>query len=154
MRVFLVAAVLGVAAMRMACAALLPDGGVTAQDVARVLQAKGFQAEITTDKQGDPLVRSNSGGAKFAVYFYECGGKARCTSIQFSAGFSGTGLTPDKVADWNRTKRFGRVYLDKDRDPWIEMDVDLERGATTEAIVNELERRTSVMGSFMRYIGR
>ena len=156
MRGFSIAAVLGVALVQasVASAAPLPDGGVTAQDVARVLQSKGFQAEVTTDKQGDPLVRSNSGGAKFGVYFYECKGRQRCPSIQFSAGFASTGITPQKVAEWNRSKRFGRVYLDKEDDPWVEMDIDVEHGANTEAVANDLDRWTSVMGEFMRYIGR
>ena len=137
-----------------ASAAPLPDGGVTAPEVARVLQSKGFQAEVTTDKQGDPLVRSSSGGSKFGVYFYECKGQQRCPSIQFSAGFAGTGITAAKVAEWNHSNRFGRAYQDKDNDPWVEMDVDVEHGAHTEALANDLERWIAVMGAFMRYIGR
>jgi len=136
-----------------ASAAPLPDGGVTAPEVARVLQSKGFQAEVTTDKRGEPLVQSSSGGAKFGVYFYECKGQ-RCSSIQFSSGFSGTGITAAKIAEWNRTKRFGRAYQDDEKDPWVEMDVDVEHGANTDALANDLDRWIAVMGEFMRYIGR
>jgi hypothetical protein len=156
MRGFKIAAILATTLVQapLALAAPLPDGGVTAAEIARILQSKGFQAEIGTDKQGDPLVRSTSGGAKFGVYFYECHDQPRCESIQFSAGFTKTGVGADKVAEWNRTKRFGRAYMDSEADPWVEMDVDVEHGATTEAIANDLDRWVHVMGEFMRYIGR
>jgi hypothetical protein len=137
----------------LASAAPLADGGVTAQEVAQVLQSKGFQAEIKTEKSGDPMVLSSSGGATFVILFYECRSRPRCASIQFSAAFPRTGLTAEKVAEWNRTKRFGKAWQDKDLDPWVEMDVDVEHGATTEAIASDLDRWASVLGSFARFCG-
>ena len=138
-----------------AWAGSLPDGGITVQEVARSMQAKGFQTDITTDRDGDPLIKSMLEGAKFSVYFYECGGKPRCKSIQFAAGFAMNGrLESSKVADWNRTKRFGRVYQDNENDPWVEMDMDIEHGATTEAMTNNIDRWVVVMNEFRKYIGR
>jgi hypothetical protein len=135
-----------------ALAAPIPDGGVTAAEVSAALQAKGFQAEVTADKQGDPLIRSASGGSRFGVYFYDCHGSPRCGSIQFSAAFSGKGMDLGKIAEWNRTKRFGRAYIDDDSDPWVEMDMDVEHGATTDALTNDLERWVAVMGKFGQFI--
>ena len=133
----------------------LPDGGVTVQEVARSLQDKGFQTEITTDKDGDPLIKSLLEGAKFSVYFYECGGNPRCKSIQFAAGFAMNGkMQASRVAQWNRTKRFGRVYQDDENDPWVEMDMDMEHGATTEAMTNNVDRWVVVLNEFRKYIGR
>ncbi len=137
-----------------AIAAPLPDGGVTAKDVARVMEAKDFQAEIATDKDGDPLIRSSSKDMKFGVFFYGCHSKPRCDSIQFSAGFSVKNVTPAKIAQWNRTKRFGRAYLDDDFEPWVEMDMDLEHGGTTEALANNLDRWVGVIGEFNKYINK
>ena len=138
-----------------ALAGALPDGGITVQEVARSMQAKGFQTEITTDKDGDPLIKSTLEGAKFSVYFYECGGKPRCKSIQFAAGFAMKGsISPAKLAEWNRTKRFGRVYQDNENDPWVEMDMDMEHGATTEAMTNNIDRWLVVLKEFRKYIGR
>jgi hypothetical protein len=153
MRWIYAAAVL-VASQTAALSAILPDGGVTAQDIARVLQTKGYQTEITTDKDGDPLIRSTSEGVKFSVYFYECKGSPRCKSFQFVSGFSSTNITVSRVADWNRTKRFGKVYLDQQSDPWVEMDVDVEHGATTEALANDLDRWILTLGTFRKYIDR
>jgi len=138
----------------IASAAPLPDGGVTAKEVAQVMDSKSFPTEITTDKDGDPLVRSSTMKLKFGVFFYGCHGKPRCDSIQFSAGFSIKGMSPAQVAQWNRTKRFGRVYLDDDFEPWVEMDMDVEHGATTEAVANNLDRWVGVMSEFNKYINK
>jgi Putative bacterial sensory transduction regulator len=133
----------------------LPDGGVTVQEVARALQDKGFQTEITTDKDGDPLIKSKLEGAKFSVYFYECGGRPRCKSIQFAAGFAMKGeFEATQAQQWNRTKRFGRVYQDDESDPWVEMDMDVEHGATTDALTNDVDRWVVVLNEFRKYIGR
>jgi len=130
----------------------LPDGGVTAQEVAKVMVGKDFAAEIATDKDGDPLIRSSVKDVKFGVFFYGCNGKARCDSIQFSVGFSVKGVSPSRIAKWNRTRRFGRASLDDDSEPWVEMDMDLEHGATTEALANDLDRWVGVLTEFSKYI--
>jgi hypothetical protein len=140
---------LGVA--RSALAAPLPDGGVTVQDVAQVMRGKGYPVEIATAHDGDPLIRSTARGLKFGVFFYECRGAPRCHAIQFAAGFSAKNVTPEKIALWNRKKRFGRAYLDDSSEPWVEMDMDLGHGATTEALANDLDRWMVVMDEFSKY---
>jgi len=131
----------------------LPDGGVTAQEVASVLQEKGYKAQVTKDKDGDPLIRSAAGGNDFLILYYECKRRPRCASIQFYAGFKKQGISPERIAEWNSTKRFGRAYLDSDSDPRVEMDVDVEHGATTEAIANDMERWSTVLAEFTKFIG-
>lgn len=154
MRWIIIAALL-VATHASALAGNLPDGGVTVQEVANSLKAKGFQAELTTDKDGDPLIKSTYEGTKFSVYFYECGNKQRCKSIQYAAGFSMKGgMQASKVAEWNRKKRFGRVYQDSESDPWVEMDMDMEHGGTTEAMANNIDRWLLVIREFRKFIDR
>ena len=151
--IMIVAVLLGTQAT--AWAGYLPDGGITAQEVAASMKGKGFQAEVTTDKDGDPLVKSVYEGTKFSVYFYECSPKQRCKSIQYAAGFSMKGgISALKVEEWNRKKRFGRVYQDSESDPWIEMDMDMEHGATTEAMANNLDRWLVVIREFRKFIDR
>ena len=153
MRLVLAGAVLGFASLAGsggAAAEPLRDGGVTAQEVAGVLRTMKLPVQLTTDKEGDPLIYSNIAGQKFGVYFYQCKGP-RCGSIQFSAGFEGAELVPnEKVADWNRTKRFGRAYLSNGT-LYVEMDMDVEHGATTEALANNLERWRAVAEQFPKY---
>lgn len=136
--------------MGTALAGPLPDGGVTAAEVANVMRAMKLPVEQTTDRQGDPLILSTVGGRKFGVYFYQCKGP-RCASIQFSAGFNDAASVPMvKVMDWNRTKRFGRAYLESGS-VYVEMDMDVERGATTEALANNFDRWAAVVEQFPAY---
>jgi hypothetical protein len=146
-------ALLGLMMAAPAMARPLPDGGVTAQEVAGVLQEKGYKAQVTKDKDGDPMVRSASGGVDFLILYYECKGRQRCPSIQFYAGFKKQGITPARIAEWNAKKRFGRAYLDDEFDPRVEMDVDLEHGANTEAVANDMERWVTVLSEFTKFIG-
>jgi hypothetical protein len=152
MRAWVLAAVVwsGAAQMGMAQAGPLPEGGVTAGEVAEVMRGMKLGVEQTTDSRGNPLIYSAVGGRKFGVYFYEC--KAvRCASIQFSAGFEGAASVPmTKAMEWNRTKRFGRAYLDGGR-LFVEMDMDVERGTTSEAVANNFERWAAVMEQFPKY---
>lgn len=101
--------------------------------IAELMKTFGYRAELTTDDQGDPKIKSSAGGANFSVYFYGCKNGKDCTSIQFSAGFDLTdGTTLEVVNDWNTAKRYGKVYLDSENDPYIEMDINLEFGGIGE----------------------
>lgn len=135
-----------------ASASPLPDGGVTAGEVAAVLKARGLPATIGKDKQGDPMVSSKIGAVNFQVYFYTCRG-SRCAAIQFSKGYNlESGISCEQVDTWNRKKRYGKVHRDSESDPYIQMDIDVERGSTTESIANNLETWIVVLEQFSEYI--
>jgi hypothetical protein len=136
-----------------ALAGPLPDGGVTVDEVAAALQAKGFKAEISKDSGGDPLIRSAADGSNFSIYFYSCDKAERCVAIQFSAGFDlAKGTTLEVVNSWNKDRRFGKAYLDADKDPYLEYDIDVEHGATTEALENVVDVWESVLPTFKKHI--
>lgn len=122
----------------------------SADSVARVLRDKGYQAEITTDSSGDPLIRSSASGAKFMILFYGCEKGRDCTSIQFYAGFKSDGkMKVEKMNEWNRDHRFSRAYLDSVNDPCVEWDVNLDEGGVSPALfADDLENWSSVLGSF------
>jgi hypothetical protein len=151
----MIAAAAAVAAMLAggaASAGNLPTGGVTAQEVASALQAKGYQAEIGRDSGGDPMISSALDGSSYKILFYNCK-SGRCASIQFATAFDmKNGLTLAKVNSWNREKRFGRAYLDDEMDPFVEYDVDMERGATNEAITNAIDVWAAVVPAFKTYV--
>ncbi|MGB8812966.1 MAG: YbjN domain-containing protein [Paracoccaceae bacterium] len=125
-------------ALALAIAPAVPAfcGNVTADNpiaIAELMKTFGYRAELTADDQGDPKIKSSAGGANFSVYFYGCTKNKDCTSIQFSAGFDlSDGTTMDVVNDWNANKRYGKVYLDSEKDPYIELDVNLDLGGVTE----------------------
>lgn len=130
----------------------LPDGGVTPQEVMQVLQQEGYKAELDKDSAGDPMVRSAAEGLKFDVYFYGCEDN-RCKSIEFVVGLDlEKGTTLQKAADWNKEYRFARLALDDEMDAWFHYDIDVERGATTEAIENALERWIAVLPDARKFL--
>lgn len=143
------------AAAATASAGLLPDGGVTAQEVAAGLLEKGYKAEITTDSTGDPKVMSAADGSNVSIYFYGCKGEGpRCNSIQFVSAFDlDDGMSLSRINLWNRENRFGRAYLDDENDPYVEMDVDVEHGFTTESLATWIDTWTQVLPRFKSYIG-
>jgi hypothetical protein len=133
-------------------------GSVRAQNplsLVEALHAAGYAAKLDVDNVGDPRISSASGGTKFEIYFYGCSDHKQCTTVDFHAGYHlDKPVPPEKISDWNVNHRFGRAYLDKDKDPVIEMDVDLDAGGMTEALfVDNLELWASVMGGFERQIG-
>ena len=137
-----------------ASAAALPDGGVSAQEMAQVLRAKGYQTEILAGDDGEPKIRSSAGDTRFVVYLFGCQKRTRCASIQFASGFQAERIAPARIAEWNATKRFGRASQDEDGDPWLEMDVELAHGGSTELLAANLERWESVLGAYGRWVGK
>lgn len=130
----------------------LPDGGVTAGEVADALQAKGFKAQIGKDSQGDPKITSGADGSDFTILFFDCE-KGRCQSYQFLAGFDlKAGMTLAEINKWNTDYRYGQAYLDDENDPHIAMDADVEHGATTEALENNIARWEGTLINFKKFI--
>lgn len=147
-------------AIALACAAPAYSQAITAKDpgsIVSALQSKGYQAQLDKDKGGDPLIRSASSGSKFNVFFYNCTEGSDCATVQFYSGYeTEDDATPsfEKINEWNRTKRFGRAYIDAEGEPVIEMDVDLDDGGMSQALfMDNVEFWTAVMAEFESYIG-
>src|ERR1700722_8928376 len=88
---------------------LLPDGGVSAPEVASALHAAGYPADTTTERSGSPTIRSSTGKTLFFVHFFQCDTQLRCAAIQFTATLRHKPVPPAAVAAWNRERRFGRA---------------------------------------------
>jgi hypothetical protein len=120
---------------------------------AEILQELGHSASVSEDSQGDPMVVFYVRGTKCTLLFYECEGR-RCGSVQFRVGFATHG--PDKphqsrVNEWNRTKRFGKVYLDDERDPYLEYDVDFAGSEAREQLVAGVQRWEALIVAFRNF---
>ncbi len=151
-RVLLAATVLGAASP---ASARPMQGGVTVDDVARALDQKNFPVEVANEatEQGAARIRSELEGTKFFVRFFGCRSDGRCASIQFVAAYDlPDGTTLDKMNLWNAEYRFGRAYLDAERDPYVAFDADLERGATPEAVSNTVDVWAAVLTQFRSFL--
>lgn len=54
-------------------------------------------------------------------------------NLKFYASFTRK-VTFGRINEWNMTKRYSRAYLDKDGDPTLEADLDIEGGVSYGAI--------------------
>jgi hypothetical protein len=94
-----------------------------------ILEAAGFKGG-KVDEDGGVLIRISNKPVYFTVDDDQ-------ESIQaHTAWMTDEQSRPsaDKMNDWNRTKRYSKVYFDSDRDPVLQLDLDLAGGVTVARI--------------------
>lgn len=125
------------------------------QTIVDALQDAGYTAKLGVDKVGDPMVTSAYSGTTFQVLFYNCTDHKECATVQFHSGYDFDHVLPlETLNEWNRSQRFGRAFLDKENDPILEMDVDLDDGGLTPLLfIDNIEFWTSVLPKFQKHIG-
>jgi hypothetical protein len=122
------------------------------QTLVRALQAKGFQAKLET-AGGEPAIVSGAGGFKFSIFFENCTDGRACTTVSFFTGFTDLKATLPQVNEWNQTKRFIRAYVDREGDPVMRMDVDLDHaGIATVNFGEYLDIWTSLVPEFVTFL--
>lgn len=121
--------------------------------VANFLESYGLKVTRTQDQAGDPLLQSRVDETNFEVYFYDCQ-KGTCDSMQFSAGFDvAKPLAPATLNEWNRDKRFGKLYLDTKGNPHVEYDVNLDfDGVGAKNFNDTIDVWRVVLSEFRSYI--
>lgn len=149
---------LSVAALAAAWAVPAQSQMVQAQDpgtVVRALQQGGYAARLGTDKVGDPMITSGVSGTTFQIFFYNCTDHKACATVQFHSGYKAPApVSLERINEWNRSQRFGRAYLDKENDPILEMDVDLDDGGVSHLLfIDNVEFWASILANFERHIG-
>jgi hypothetical protein len=107
--------------------------GVSPDEMAKILQDIGYRAEILKNDEGARRIRTRIGGWNATLNFYSCDDKeTNCKSIGLRSFFTtDTKKTPAFANEWNRTKRFTKVYIDNDNDVNIEFDLLFRNGVTT-----------------------
>jgi hypothetical protein len=88
-------------------------------------------AEILKNDQGKRRIRTRIGGWNVTLNFYSCDDNENCKSIGLRSFFENEKKRgPQFANDWNREKRFTKVYIDKDNDVNIEYDFLFRDGVT------------------------
>lgn len=131
---------------------------VRGQDPASVvaaMKAGGFAAELGVDSVGDPMITSTVDGTSFRVFFYNCTNNVECATVQFHSGYDFEEAPSfASINEFNKSQRFASAFLDKDNDPILEMDVDLDDGGMSQALfIDNLQFWQSVVGKFEEAIG-
>ncbi len=123
------------------------------ENVASLMQDLGYKASLGTDNVGDPLISSSAHGYDFDVLFYDCTDNTDCKAVQFSAAFDLTdGMSLTKTQDFNRERRWVKVYLNDESDPRVEMDYNLRGGVTVENFNDTFDWWLILMEEFVEYI--
>lgn len=149
------------ATMALAAAACLGHTPLAAENVtadveriATILQSEGYKAK-RAGEPAKPYLETAMGGYNTSIYFFGCNDRGKaCKAVQFYAGFDPKN-SPSLQAmnDFSAQNRFGRVYLDDDGDPIIEMDVDLEAGGMSEALfLDNIAYWNAILGNFAKFV--
>lgn len=125
------------------------------QSLVKALQDGGYQAQLGTDSAGDPMITSAVSGTKFRILFYNCTQNKDCKTVNFLVAYDfDKPLALDRINAFNQQNRFVRAYLDKENDPVLAMDVDLDDGGMSDALfIDNIEFWATLLASYERAIG-
>lgn len=114
-------------------------------------------AEMQTTKAGDPQIVGRLSDTRYVLFFEGCKDNRNCKNVQFYAGWNlraENKVPQDRINEWNRTKRWGKAYIDKDGDPVIEFDVNLFNGVTQSNFDDTFDWWKLIMTEYKKYIGQ
>lgn len=111
----------------------------TAASVGAAITNAGYSYTETTDSAGAPMLEVYVGSLpaqQVVVLFYECGGKpATCEDIMLWSWYAlPQRVSADTINAWNASQRWTRAYIDSDKDPVLEMDINATGGIGGDAL--------------------
>jgi hypothetical protein len=110
---------------------------LTVAEVGAAIEAAGHKYTTSTADDGAPIIEIDTAGSKaqqLEVAFFECDPKGACEDIMLWSWYSVPGLTVDKINSWNQNGRWTRAYMDSDKDPRLEMDINATGGIGIDAL--------------------
>ncbi len=143
------------AALAMPTSAMAQNVTADRERIAEVLRDAGYRATIEGDTPAGRYISSGTSGVDFVISFFGCddAGDA-CKTVMFFAWFEDS--TPPSFEDfntYNARRRWGRAFLDKDGDPMIEMDLDLEDGGISpELFIDNVEYFDLALREFEAFV--
>lgn len=134
----------------MSTGAAPAQGLIPNADPQAILQAASQHGKtwLRKDDYGDPQIVGNIGGQGYRIDFYGCTDNRDCTSLTFSAIFRGGLSNVEKLAAWNREKRFGKAFLDGKGQPVLEMSATLAGGVTAAHLADLMDWWRVILGEF------
>jgi hypothetical protein len=114
---------------------------ITAEQLTGLLKDKGLEG--TVNERGNVVVQQ--GGSKIVFFISN-------QTLQAYFGLRGTSANVNTINEWNKSKRFGRAYIDGDGDPCVELDYDLEGGVSDESIKVWFDTVTAIVRSFRTHV--
>lgn len=121
---------LSLAGMALLAAPAFAQETIDATDPAKleaILKGFGIARIEANSNTGNPQIDGRADGKSYKLFFYGCNDKANCKSVQFWAYWDAE-VSLDKLNAWNKDTRYGKVYLDDDKDVILEYDVNTVYG--------------------------
>lgn len=103
--------------------------------IAQTMERAGYQPEQGSS-DGERYIKAKLDQYEFLVLPFGCDDTQRnCRSAQFFISFDPErSPSLEAMNAYSRENRWGRIYLDKEGDPALEFDLDLEEGSMSEAL--------------------
>ena len=115
--------------------------------------ARSFgRTEVTKTRDGNPLLRAETGKFKYVVFFSDCRGD-KCSNIQLIADFR----RPDNVGDremneWNKKRAFGKAFINDDGLAVISLNLLLTGGVSRSNLDNQFDLWTKLLKEFDEHL--
>jgi hypothetical protein len=101
----------------------------------QVLRDMEIEYSVAWDDDGDPLWTLVLSEILITIVPYDKTAPGEYASLLFYAGWTiDTEIALTEINEWNRSKRFGRAYLDDLGDPVVELDLLLGHGVTRDTV--------------------
>ena len=119
------------------------------------------EAEVGRDGLRDPEITGTLGqgtpaaGLAYRVGFYGCELEQRCRTILLSARLDGAepwAPAPEKIAQWNAGKLFGRAWIDSDGRAVLDHPVAMAGGLPQETLDAVFAAWVLALGEFAEYL--
>lgn len=112
-------------------------------EVKNILHQNGYAA---VEQASDRLLVVSVNGTRYGLFVDDRG------DMQGYYGLDAQGVSLEAINEWNRTKRFSRAYLDAERDPVLEADLDAAEGLTTRQVAWFFKLFVSSSDAFRGYV--
>lgn len=122
--------------------------------IAEVMQGAGYNVEVK-QAEGESFLSVDMESYRFLLLPFGCDDKGKnCKSVQFFAAFDpASSPSLEAMNAYARENRWGRIYLDKENDPAIEFDLDLEQGGMSpELFLDNVAYWEAVVAGYSKFV--
>lgn len=150
----MLALAIGTAVLAAPSPALAQNVVADPEIVAAAMEDVSLDARIGHLPNGLPFIESSIGEIPFRVFFLGCTQATDCKWVQFWAAFKGDGSPSlEAMNAYARDNPWGRIYIDEQDDPAIEMDVDLEVGGMSRDLFQDnLAYWAYALGEYAKFV--
>jgi hypothetical protein len=156
---FLAVSTIALAALLSTGAAQAADryDNITGQDMLQILNEVGYDANLGTDNEGDPMITGSIQGYKYTLFFYRCNKQQHpesCLDLQFHSSFKNdTNANYAAVNAYNRDNRFGQAFFQEDGQIGLDMSATLQGGVSRQHIKEIVDWWKVTLTNFPKKMG-